>query len=67
VSETKSEQEGFFNLCHGVTLWFRNRTHHHLDAKLTREEALRICAFIDLLLPIVDGATVRATTTPVTT
>ena len=61
VSTKKEEQEGFYSLCKGIMLWFRNRTHHHLDAKLTREEALRICAFIDLLLPIVDGATVKAT------
>jgi uncharacterized protein (TIGR02391 family) len=60
VSDNKEEQEGFFNLCKGVMLWFRNRTHHHLDAELTRPEALRICAFVDLLLPIVDEATVRA-------
>lgn len=60
VSTNKDEQEGFFNLCKGVMLWFRNRTHHHLDAELTREEALRICAFVDLLLPIVDASTVKA-------
>lgn len=62
VSENREEQEGFFNLCKGVMLWFRNRTHHHLDAKLTREDALRICAFVDILLPIVDCASVRTTT-----
>ncbi len=61
VSKKKEEQEGFYNLCKGVMLWFRNRTHHHLDGALTRQEALRICAFIDLLLPIVDTATVQPT------
>ena len=60
VSTNKDEQEGFFNLCKGVMLWFRNPTHHHLDTELTREEALRICAFVDLLLPTVEAATVTA-------
>jgi uncharacterized protein (TIGR02391 family) len=60
VGNKKEEQEGFHYLCKGVMLWFRNRTHHHLDAELTRAESLRICAFIDLLLPILDEATVRA-------
>lgn len=62
VSDEPDEQEGFFNLCKGVTSWFRNYSHHHLDEKLTRVEALRLCAFVDLLLPIIEMATVHETT-----
>jgi hypothetical protein len=39
---------------------FRNPTHHRLVENMTREEALKVCAFIDNLLRVIDQAEVRA-------
>jgi hypothetical protein len=37
---------------------FRNPTHHHILDKYTREDALKLCAFIDNILLLVDKAVV---------
>jgi len=58
VSDDKGEQEGFANLCRGMMMAFRNPTHHQILDQFTREDALKVCAFIDNLLRVVDGATV---------
>ena len=29
---------------------FRNLTHHHITNQFTREEAMRVCGFIDVLV-----------------
>lgn len=63
VSENKEEQDGFYNLCKGMMLWHRNPVHHGLDAKLTRGDALKICAFVDLLLPVPERAKVKTAAT----
>jgi uncharacterized protein (TIGR02391 family) len=60
LSENPDEQDGLTNILRGVTLAFRNPTHHHLVENLTREDAIRVCAFIDLLLRVVDNATVSS-------
>lgn len=39
-------------------LAFINPTHHYLTDNTTREEAFKVCVFIDTLLPIVDKATI---------
>lgn len=52
VSDKKNEQEGFFNICKGLILVFRNPTHHKLSNKFTRQDALKFCGFIDSLLVI---------------
>lgn len=56
VSDNPDEQQGFCDMCRGIMLSFRNPTHHHLTDKFTREDALKQCAFIDLLLGMVDSA-----------
>jgi uncharacterized protein (TIGR02391 family) len=52
------EQRGFTQLLRGVVPAFRNNTHHHVIDGFSKEDALRICGIIDLLLRVVDGATV---------
>lgn len=56
VSDNPDEQDGFTNILRGVMLAFRNLTHHHITNKFSREEALRVCGFIDVLLGVIDKA-----------
>jgi uncharacterized protein (TIGR02391 family) len=59
ISDDKNEQDGYASILRGVVGAYRNPTHHQLLDHITREEALKVCAFIDGLLKIVDGATVQ--------
>ncbi|PIS14467.1 hypothetical protein COT64_02495 [Candidatus Shapirobacteria bacterium CG09_land_8_20_14_0_10_39_12] len=58
ISNEKSEQGGFFNICQGLMLSFRDPTHHQLSDKFTREDALKFCGFIDSLLSVL-GQTLK--------
>lgn len=60
VSSEPSEQAGVHSICKGIMLTFRHKTHHQLDDRVTREDALRICSFIDVLLAILRKAKRRA-------
>jgi hypothetical protein len=64
VSEHEDEQLGFFNVVKGLMASFRNPTHHSLNDKLTREDALRFCGFIDAMLTLLGQARVNLPTTP---
>ena len=59
ASNDPEDQRGFTQILRGVVPAFRNRTHHHLTNTFSREEALRVCGFIDVLLRIVDSSVKR--------
>jgi uncharacterized protein (TIGR02391 family) len=56
ISEDREEHEGIAHICRGIMLAFRNPTHHHLTDDISREEALKVCAFIDTLLATIGRA-----------
>jgi hypothetical protein len=56
ISDNADDQRGFTFILRGLVPAFRNITHHHITNKFTREDALRVCAFIDVLLRIVDAS-----------
>jgi uncharacterized protein (TIGR02391 family) len=59
ASNDPEDQRGFTQMLRGVVPSFRNRTHHHLTNSFSREDALRVCGFIDVLLRVVDATTKR--------
>lgn len=60
ISSDPDEQEGFSHVLRGVMFAFRNTTHHSPSETWTREDALKVCAFIDYLLKRLEEATTRA-------
>jgi len=56
ASESAEEQRGFTQILRGVVSAFRNKTHHHIVNSFSREEAMRVCGFIDVLLRVVDNS-----------
>lgn len=59
VSADKDEQQGFFNICSGVMLAFRNKAHHSLSNTFAQTDALKFCAFIDALLAVIGKGVVH--------
>jgi len=56
-----SDQAGLHSLCKGVVLAYRHRAHHRLSEDVGREEALKFCGFVDLLLALLAKTTKRST------
>jgi hypothetical protein len=60
VSEHVEEHEGICHICRGIMLSFRNPTHHFVTDRFSREDALKLVAFIDNLLQIIDNSEVQS-------
>ncbi len=58
ISPHCDEQEGITHILRGIMVGFRNPTHHQLGSTITREQALKVCCFIDFLLGVLDAAAV---------
>jgi uncharacterized protein (TIGR02391 family) len=56
ISDNPEEQKGFTLIMQGMVPAFRNITHHHVTDSFSREDAMRVCAFIDVLLKVVDNS-----------
>ncbi len=48
------DQRGCTQILRGVVPYLRNKTHHHIVKDFSRQDALRVCGFIDVLLRVVD-------------
>ena len=59
LSDERAEQEGFHNICKGLTLAFRGPRHHALSDDLTRADALKFCGFVDILLGAIGKAKIK--------
>ena len=57
ASNDADDQRGFTQILRGIVPAFRNKTHHHIINSFSREEAMRVCGFIDVLLRVVDNST----------
>lgn len=58
VSKNQEEHEGICHICRGIMLSFRNPTHHYVTDRFSREDALKLVAFIDSLLEVIGKAEV---------
>ena len=56
-SGDSDDQRGFTQILRGVVPAFRNKSHHHIIDSLSREDAMRVVGFIDVLLRVVDNST----------
>jgi uncharacterized protein (TIGR02391 family) len=56
LSKDKAQQEGLHGICRGIVLAFRNPAHHQLNDKVTQQDALKFCAFVDMLFDLLAKA-----------
>jgi uncharacterized protein (TIGR02391 family) len=56
ASNEPDDQRGFTQILRGIVPAFRHKTHHHIVRGISREDALRVCGFIDVLLRVVDSS-----------
>jgi hypothetical protein len=56
ASNDSDDQRGFTQILRGIVPAFPNLTHHHIIDRVSREEAMRVCGFVDVLLRVVDNS-----------
>jgi hypothetical protein len=56
ASNDPDDQRGFTQILRGIVPAFRNKTHHHITDSFSREDAMRVCGFIDVLIRVVDSS-----------
>ncbi len=56
ASNDADDQRGCTQILRGIVPAFRNITHHHIINSFSREDAMRIVGFIDVLLRLVDNS-----------
>ena len=56
MSDQRAEQQGMFEIYHGLALAFRGPTHHEISDNLVRADALKFCGFVDILLGLLSKA-----------
>ncbi|TKW61765.1 MAG: hypothetical protein DI628_03850 [Blastochloris viridis] len=61
LSNDEGEHEGFCHIIRGIMGAFRNETHHHVTERFSREDALKVCSFIDNILKIISNSEVVRT------
>jgi len=59
ASNDPDDQRGFTQILRGIVPAFRHKTHHHTINSFLREEAMRVCGFIDVLLRVIDDSVKR--------
>jgi uncharacterized protein (TIGR02391 family) len=56
LSPETDVHEGLSHIFRGLFLAYRNPTHHHVISHISREDALKVCGYIDHLLDILNDA-----------
>lgn len=59
ISQDEDEHRGICDICRGIMAAFRNSSHHYL-IDYSREDALKVCAFIDNLLKLIDNSKLKS-------
>lgn len=58
-SEDEAEQEAWAALFKGIIGVYRNSTHHGLKFECTREDAIKFCSYVDLLIKELDKCSIN--------
>lgn len=54
LDDDETMHEGFGHVLRGIMLSYRNGSHHSLNDQMTREVALKICGFVDVLIQVIE-------------
>jgi hypothetical protein len=60
ISDDPGEQKGAADLMRGIVGAYRNPSHHFIQYNVTREEALKLCCFIDILISMLARARIQS-------
>ena len=58
-SRDESEQEAWAALFKGIIGVYRNPSHHGLQFECTREDAIKFCSYVDLLIKEIDKSSIN--------